>query len=100
MAYTEIYVHQVVGLPNSDVGHLAHHGSDRRWTLCGRTQIEQALVRLRERNQELHRQGRHDETSPIFVDPEGRRPCAWCVHDFDQDVLHRLQQIEAMGGRP
>lgn len=95
----ETSISDVVGVPGSDVGHLPSFAG-RGHTLCGHTTVEDALERIKARNAELHRAGIYGEGVPLFVSPEGRRPCRWCVRDLDETYLRRLLLIEAMGGRP
>lgn len=97
----EIYVHEVVGVPGSDVGHLpAPWGIMGRRTLCGGDAIERALSRIAEANEELWREDWRAEGVSWWVEPEGRRPCRRCVREADAEHQKRLDQIRAMGGRP
>lgn len=106
MPYAEIYVHQVIGVPGSDVGHLPDwRGRDH--TLCGRLGIEEAIERIEVANRNHYEANQHRPYREVvtelvgwMVEPEGRRPCRHCVRAADRQHLHRLQQIEAMGGRP
>jgi hypothetical protein len=95
-----IYVHQVIGVPGSDVGHLpSPWGATNRWTFCGGHAIEDAIRRLDGANQALGWE-RSAEWATWWVEPEHRRPCRECIKDFDRDHHQRLDQIRAMGGRP
>ena len=55
MAYTAVYVHEVIGVPGSEVGHLPAPWGVHRRTLCGGDAIERALARVVETNEALWR---------------------------------------------
>ncbi len=106
MAYTEIYVHQVVGVPGSDVGHLPRwDGHDH--TLCGGAAIEAAIERIDEANHVVQLNPARRPYAEVvaelvswWFEPDGRRPCRDCVRKADAEHQRRLDQIRAMGGRP